>query len=39
MQYNGEAGVDEAVDILLREFRETMMHMGYVTRRNVRHYC
>ncbi|KAL5362533.1 FMN-dependent dehydrogenase family protein [Aspergillus floccosus] len=28
LAYNGEAGVDEAVGILLREFRETMMHMG-----------
>ncbi|GES57141.1 FMN-dependent dehydrogenase family protein [Aspergillus terreus] len=28
LAYNGEAGVDEAIGILLREFRETMMHMG-----------
>lgn len=30
MQYNGEAGVDIALKILLEEFRHTMKFMGYV---------
>lgn len=29
-QYNGEAGVDRAIQILLQEFCHTMMLMGYV---------
>ena len=30
VQYNGEAGVDLAVKILLDEFKRTMMLTGYV---------
>lgn len=30
LQYNGEAGVDLAIKILLDEFRRTMMLTGYV---------
>lgn len=30
LQYSGEAGVDIAVKILLKEFRHTMKFMGYV---------
>ena len=29
LQYNGEAGVDIALKILLEEFRHTMKFMGY----------
>lgn len=32
LQYNGEAGVDVALKILLEEFRHTMKFMGYVKR-------
>lgn len=28
LQYNGEAGVDLAIKILMAEFRRTMMLMG-----------
>lgn len=34
-QYNGEAGVDRAIQILLQEFCHTMMLMGYVILRPV----
>ncbi|KAL4893153.1 FMN-dependent dehydrogenase family protein [Aspergillus ambiguus] len=39
LAYNGEAGVGEAVSILLREFRETMMHMGCQTLSDITPKC
>ncbi|KAF9893682.1 Hydroxyacid oxidase 1 [Aspergillus nanangensis] len=39
LAYNGEAGVEEAVDILLKEFRETMMHMGCRTIADITPKC